>query len=690
MEKGVILASTTKKGAVAGTIKLENGKTMPINVSWFKLTLDMNDKEINVRRVKGQITEIEYEGNKYDSSCLMGKEVSTKPGKGDQKSNKHNSFKQNQNNNRRQDNNKGNKPSEDREPSQAPYNFIELNDKVVPAEFASPQKLKEFIQTGEGRLSGSINLEMETKTPLYIRGGLEREEFIECKDETKCNKPDFFSPGGKIKIPGSSLRGMIRNLVEIMSYSKIQFIDDKLLYYRGLADKSTLRNEYQRNMSSFDRTNNRTTHQFNAGYLTKKGLDYFIIPAQKINGKQFKQIRKGENPEFSYKYNSDGSCLVVSGKMNNKKHDWVIFAPDRTSSVIEIPEEDIIHYENDSNRFYDKSKDDDKQKKDGNLLRMLKVSEDGKVPCFYVCWIDDQRRERVSFGHTGYFRLAYRYTIKQHLMQSINDNSITDLTEAIFGKESQFASRVFFEDAELNLGQGDVLMGKMSPKILASPKPTTFQHYLKQPQGVNTPLKELVHWNSKDAQIRGSKMYWHRNINRSRNTWIEQNDNIKDSDTQHTTINPVKEGVKFSGRIRFENLSPVELGTLLFALDLPEEHYHKLGMGKPLGMGSLQIKPTLIIKDKKKRYSSLFNDNAWTVGEERTEGQEYKRAFERHVLEAIGNNTLNNLWDEPRMKQLKKMMDWKKTTQSKWLEHTEYLGLTQFKNRNVLPAPDKF
>jgi hypothetical protein len=48
---------------------------------------------------------------------------------------------------------------------------------------------------------------------------------------------------------------------------------------------------------------------------------------------------------------------------------------------------------------------------------------------------------------------------------------------------------------------------------------------------------------------------------------------------QDSAIRPVKAGVGFSGRIRFENLADPELSVLLEALQLPDGCAPRLGMG---------------------------------------------------------------------------------------------------------------
>ncbi|MCR6546881.1 TIGR03986 family CRISPR-associated RAMP protein [Dehalobacterium formicoaceticum] len=722
MEKGVIIVLKSKKGICIGNIKMQNGKTIGIK-PWFTVTMDMNNQEIQYTLEKGQLTEIEYNGKKYNSSISTKKlspNTIVKNQDNTQKifksNNKSSTFNKMQNNYSEEY-----KYTEKRE-AKAPYNFVDLNEKVVTAEFPSPGELKECIRKGKDRLSGHINLEVETITPLYIRGGLARDEFIESKDETKCDKPDFFAPSGNIRIPGSSLRGMIRSLVEIISYSKIGPVDRrKRFFFRAVADTSKLGLDYRTSMVD---ENDSFYPKIKAGFLEKSESSYFIKPSKVIHNTQIYRVNfntrnrmlensqitcdpfslkeiffeavsptlhrhfRGRNKEIPYnlKYakvtrvslNAEQGlkkgCLVSSGNLGDKKHmHWIINLADENVEPTQIPEELIYNYTEDANR--DPRAD---------LLNQLK-KHGGSVPCFYLT---DEQGEITAFGHTGMFRLPYKRTIGEIIPSSHNNEDVFDIAEAIFGKESQFSSRVFFEDAILNPGQRNVLMGTLSPKILGSPKPTTFQHYLKQPQGVNTPLKSLVHWNSKEAQIRGLKMYWHRNINGSNDNWVEKKDQIKESDTQHTQIKPVKEGTCFTGKIRFENLSRVELGALLFALNFPEKHYHKIGMGKPLGMGTIKITPTLVIKDKKTRYASLFKDEDWVRGEEKDDIVKYTKSFEEYILKNIDGTSSKSLWDIPRMRQLSHLTDWNKTTLTNWLQKTDYMKLEQFKN--VLPSPEEY
>jgi hypothetical protein len=138
-------------------------------------------------------------------------------------------------------------PSDDRT-AHAPYNFVPLPHKVVTV--LSQEEIEQAEQDGtldvlldkrlpphnryaEGQHSGYFEVTLITETPLYIRAPLTLEEFTQrqsedqpsnFRDQAK-NKPDFFYRDPQTQqpvIPGSSLRGMLRNLVEIVGYGKMQ------------------------------------------------------------------------------------------------------------------------------------------------------------------------------------------------------------------------------------------------------------------------------------------------------------------------------------------------------------------------------------------------------------------------------------------------------------------------------------
>ncbi len=416
--------------------------------------------------------------------------------------------------------------------------------------------------------------------------------------------------------------------------------------------------------------------------------------------------------------------IIASGEFGNKKHmHWVI--NEHEDKYITIEDTVIKEYKDDSSR-------DER----ADLLKMLETHSEG-VPCFYII---DTKGRVISLGHTGMFRLAYTRTIGDHIpipTQS-KEKSITDIAETIFGNEKTFAGRVFFGDALLTHKQEDVLEENI-PQILSNPKPTTFQHYLVQTaENLDNHPRKLANHNSPNP-IRGNKLYWHKTGENWQETKIsftqdkfkdilmknklneksfgdslqhkDQNkeidlkklpDNLKPIilkaigiyETQHTKIKPVNKDKTFSGKIRFENLSDIELGALLFALKLPEGCYPKLGMGKPLGLGSVQITPHLFLSNRKTRYEKLFAEWEQLIPESTTQGKDithFKKTFAEHILKGIGKNTghdpINALWEVDRMKELKSMLDFEKKPGDEKTRYMQIEPKNEFKERRVLPLP---
>jgi CRISPR/Cas system CSM-associated protein Csm3 (group 7 of RAMP superfamily) len=680
MEKATINVEKTKQG-YDYILTFQNAKTMKaLN---FNLSTDINGKECEVERINGAIQKIVIDGKEYSKPNAQ---KSPNPQK-NTNAQKNQHF---QRNTSKEDSYRTYKNSQiqNRKPAKAPYNFIQLHEKVVEA-----QNIPEFDKYHKDRYSGYIELSITTKTPIYIR-----------RDE---KERDFFSiKNGSPIIPGSSLRGMVRTLVEIASFGKFSFVDSKRrLYYRDIAGKrSTLKDIY-----SFKIRNNK----IKAGYLIYDKGTYKIIPAEYD---RFRDTSK----EFMIEIDNN-DYKIWSGSMKGKKKNWIV--KHINSSVnrieIELDKADIENYKSDINRNIPEYYDILKMAKDKKvMLPDNKIVElPNGVPVFYVEYTDKKEQKRIAFGHTGFFRLPYELTIGDHIPEELRSEDKTDFAEAIFGKESKWASRVFFEDAFLERrneeeGQNDVFMNETLPKILASPKPTAFQLYLEQPNEENTDLSNLKHWDDKDICIRGHKLYWHRDTPDDPKDKYSWNEGEAKKDTQHTVIKPIKRNIKFKSRIRFENLTKEELGALLFVLDLPQNHYHKIGMGKPLGLGSIEIKPKVFIVDREKRYKSLFKDDAWNLAEEDKTGEinEFKNAFETYILRNISNNDKSNatsLWETPRLKQLKAMLSWNNPETKDWLEKTRYMMIqcpqrehdcictigertcNEYKERPVLPKPEK-
>lgn len=171
-----------------------------------------------------------------------------------------------------------------------------------------------------------------------------------------------------------------------------------------------------------------------------------------------------------------------------------------------------------------------------------------------------------------------------------------------------YASRVRFSHATAR--QFELEKEKKTLAILSTPKPTATAFYLTRAGGE----PEEVDYNSSDARLRGRKFYRHQGRAFS---WDEaapphpqDKPGSNQSDQNRTLKYPVGEGARFTFRVDFENLAPVELGALLWSLELEEGMHHRLGFAKPLGLGSVDVAiDRLELLDPRARYEAL--DEGW-------------------------------------------------------------------------------
>lgn len=579
------------------------------------------------------------------------------------------------------------------EKATASYNFVPLSATVIRSPIDGGAKndaerqenYKRYVKE-HGRLSGQIELSCRTMTPVFIGTG--------------DKEGAFFAPAGKPILPGSTLRGMVKNIFKIVTCGAMRTdkdgadVADRVLYYR-----SFMNNSYKAELVGNKKIAPRKYQSFTkaeAGFLIHDKLanQHYICLAQFHRVKDPGLVAKYEKTILWDEYRERGGELAcftgpMKGGRTAKTHYTVHCAPDWTpSSRIPVSEEIIARYKDDLTR--DEDLDLFKLAKRGEAAARF-VGDDAcdfVVPCFYK----EKAGEVAHFGFGQYYRIPYIYTIGDggHLPRAMKEASaVVDYADAIFGRKELWGSRLVFEDAVLKESKG--VEAAHYSKTLGEPKPTSYQLYLEQ-EGE----KADRDWGSENAPIRGYKLYWHQAAN-----FPWRKDEAEFKDNVDRKIRPLKAGNVFEGRIRFKNLSEVELGALLKVFSLSAEDRElcfKIGQGKGIGLGSIRIDAKLVLVDEMHGYEELFAaDGGWNKAEREASMDEYLKAFD-DIIAQLGK-TERARYDLSQQALLD-LLDWKAVEQKDWAARTRQMTLgsdknpdeafdkevKQFRNRWVLPT----
>jgi len=128
--------------------------------------------------------------------------------------------------------------------------------------------------------------------------------------------------------------------------------------------------------------------------------------------------------------------------------------------------------------------------------------------------------------------------------------------------DSPFLGKISISDAQAT---SDVDVEWLTIEALMEPKPRHKVWY-EDPQ--------------RRGVMRGRKFYYHRPLGPRTTT---------EKSKYNKTIEAVKPGTVFEFGVDYTNLTDDELALLVFALVLESEMCHKVGMGKPVGLGSVKI-----------------------------------------------------------------------------------------------------
>ncbi|ART83450.1 CRISPR-associated RAMP family protein [Oceanisphaera profunda] len=483
-----------------------------------------------------------------------------------------------------------------------PYRFVPTAPFVLTPEWAEQASHDHPFIDG---LSGELAIEIRNDTPLCL-GGKQIEATVEAAGKVHCNR----TPDGKLAIPGSSLKGMLRNALAPVVFARMSQVEERKLSVRDISATGTY---YHQNI--VQKKASAGWLRFAEGQWQIKGCSHVrihqadIIEHLKLNEHDWKkadtvkkryELLKGVRTlQFDQEAKKTltaatnlgkgaiSGSLVVTGQPGNtfdkgrsaKKWEFVFYAPqDKWYPLSEQALTDFLFVHENSEEWA--------------FLRN-QGHQQTEIPVFFHGTVGDVK----SMGLASMYRLAQKNSLHDALRnisaQHLDANNV-DLTELLFGRlqpEQAEAGNDWGLRGRVNIG---LFQAAGSPEtkwtvetVLSSPKASFHPAYLQQPND-----DSYTTLDSKAPKLQGWKRY------PVKPDYVQSPPPMEDgkeiSNKVKVSLETINENTSFTGKIRFHNLRPVELGALLWILDFggKDELRHALGMGKPFGLGQIKINLT--------------------------------------------------------------------------------------------------
>jgi CRISPR-associated protein (TIGR03986 family) len=450
-------------------------------------------------------------------------------------------------------------------------------------------------------ISGVIDYTLTNATPLCVGG----------EQKQQPGQPTIVQwakdPQGNPVIPGSSLKGMIRNVLEIASFGKFSGIDNNHFSYRDVSKKSHyLTNVIKKKQVTsawlkFNTQNQNwelTTCQF-AKVKHSKIKEYLGKTIKNndsaVNKYKTHPLVKTVNITTYIKEGKQGKVTWVDNIGDAGKTANLIFCNNRIKGAGQNKPDDYefsyCFFGSEQKVSVSANEINDKANKmfishdEEQIQYLINNQSDKGIPVFAL--FENGQSKLHSLGLAKMPRVLYNHSAQDladnHQTQARTSEHYFDMSELMLGtlRESGFSlkSRVSFSDGTLTKGQGIQVSNAVT---LNGPKATFCGAYLEQPN-----QSDCTDYDNKNAKLAG----WKRYVTQSQfteNKTTSTNNNIK------SQLELLNNNSQFSGKIIFHNLKPEELGALLWCINLGDDtqskkQYHGLGHGKSLGAGAVQL-----------------------------------------------------------------------------------------------------
>jgi CRISPR-associated protein (TIGR03986 family) len=495
-------------------------------------------------------------------------------------------------------------------------------------------------------LSGKITCKMTAVTPVFVSDSEGVRE-----DANGHRTFRFFQVDGQDIIPASSVRGAIRSVFESVTNSSWAVFNDQTMSYREAASHA---NKLLPAIVLYNPENDKWGVELLHGHgvykfakiplnlLEESGFNHGQIATATLKSTNTGfVVSKLSQDEPSSNKEVMGVICATGRNIEKKRSDRLFFDTGEDIDRFILNDEIIDRYNNliRLTREYHTDTIKDVQSgrtstKDAALSRYHYADKKDEIKEFihknnpliekenymfpvYVRLDDAGKRVRylapVSIPRvleTRSFYQIMRESGYDYLLPATNYHELSsadrvfgwvsqDANEDDFGDRVAYKGRIRLSHAQPKAGNVERL-ADMRLTILSAPKPTTTRFYVKPSRdlnrGVNAPKQTNTRWqNFTDEQLRyskpenmlrGRKIYrHHKQFNRNEASSSAQ------SNQNRTIVGTHAEGTEYTFKIHFENLQSVELGALLWTLQLNDgwQGYHRIGYGKPLGFGSTTI-----------------------------------------------------------------------------------------------------
>ena len=502
----------------------------------------------------------------------------------------------------------------------APYNFVPLNKHVYLPDWADQISHDIPFEDGE---DGYIEVTWENVSPLCIRDASTGDDGYSMHVKQPDGSRLYF-------LPGSSLRGMLRNTLNILAFGKMEQYDNRFFGERGFGKvlneefgwlylkgdeyvlceceepvsqilisevESLIGEKYDRRGSkAWERNVKIRDSSYGKKHLTKENI---LFPIIEQGGKEY--------------------ALFATGWMAGKLYELLI----PTQTTREIPLRSELKE---------------------SFLKIYKRKDTGASP-FFDEMLDKEKRIPVSYikdgngnikalGLSYMIRCPYKYSVrdlvnKEQIKQECigaDDMPKRDLSELIFGwvngKSCQKGRvQICNAYAEKRTQETELVKG-----VLGEPKASFYPLYLKQEGSL------YKNYNSDDALISGRKLY---RVHKGSETM-----DLPQGNGNEKTVNkfrPIPAGNSFVMRINVHNLRKVEIGALLSAITFHEtpDVFHNIGSAKGFGYGKLKC--------------VALNLHLQGLNSGKEDKEDYLKAFEMEMDKFVKSSFKCNWADTPQI-----------------------------------------